>query len=30
MELDDKYYKPNVVYNRISAAKNSLIGPENI
>src|SRR6187551_2475343 len=23
--LDDKHYKPNVVYNRISAAKNSLI-----
>jgi len=28
MELDDKIYKPNVVYNRISSAKNSLIGPE--
>ena len=27
MELDDKHYKPNIVYNRISAAKNSLIGP---
>ena len=27
LELDDKHYKPNVVYNRISAAKNSLIGP---
>ncbi len=27
MDLDDKQYKPNVVYNRISAAKNSLIGP---
>jgi len=25
--LDDKQYKPNVVYNRISSAKNSLIGP---
>jgi DNA helicase-2/ATP-dependent DNA helicase PcrA len=25
--LDDKQYKPNVVYNRISAAKNSLVGP---
>lgn len=25
--LDDKLYKPNLVYNRISAAKNSLIGP---
>ncbi|MBC7890218.1 MAG: UvrD-helicase domain-containing protein [Ferruginibacter sp.] len=28
MELDDKHYKPNTVYNRISYAKNSLIGPE--
>ncbi len=27
LALDDKQYKPNVVYNRISAAKNSLIGP---
>ncbi|MEO7563030.1 MAG: UvrD-helicase domain-containing protein, partial [Ferruginibacter sp.] len=27
MNLDDKIYKPNVVYNRISAAKNALIGP---
>jgi DNA helicase-2/ATP-dependent DNA helicase PcrA len=27
MNLDDKQYKPNVVYNRISAAKNGLIGP---
>lgn len=27
LNLDDKHYKPNVVYNRISAAKNSLIGP---
>lgn len=27
MNLDDKQYKPNVVYNRISAAKNALIGP---
>jgi DNA helicase II / ATP-dependent DNA helicase PcrA len=27
MELDDKNYKPNTVYNRISSAKNSLIGP---
>jgi DNA helicase II / ATP-dependent DNA helicase PcrA len=25
LALDDKHYKPNVVYNRISAAKNSLI-----
>ena len=27
LSLDDKHYKPNVVYNRISAAKNALIGP---
>jgi DNA helicase II / ATP-dependent DNA helicase PcrA len=27
MDLDDKQYKPNVVYNRISSAKNGLIGP---
>lgn len=27
LELDDKQYKPNTVYNRISAAKNGLIGP---
>lgn len=27
MELDDKLYKPNIVYNRISSAKNSLVGP---
>ena len=27
MELDDKQYKPNVVYNRISSAKNALVGP---
>jgi DNA helicase II / ATP-dependent DNA helicase PcrA len=27
LSLDDKHYKPNVVYNRISAAKNSLVGP---
>ena len=27
MELDDKHYKPNTVYNRISSAKNSLVGP---
>jgi DNA helicase II / ATP-dependent DNA helicase PcrA len=25
--LDEKVYKPSVVYNRISAAKNNLIGP---
>jgi DNA helicase-2/ATP-dependent DNA helicase PcrA len=28
MELDDKIYKPNTVYNRISSAKNSLVNPE--
>ncbi|MCW3090313.1 MAG: family ATPase [Ferruginibacter sp.] len=28
MELDDKLYKPNTVYNRISSVKNSLVGPE--
>ena len=27
MELDDKQYKANIVYNRISAAKNGLVGP---
>lgn len=27
LNLDDKHYKPNVVHNRISAAKNSLVGP---
>lgn len=27
MSLDDKHYKPAYVYNRISAAKNSLIDP---
>ncbi len=27
MGLDDKFYKPNFVHNRISTAKNSLIGP---
>lgn len=27
MDLDDKHYKPNVVYNRISAAKNALVNP---
>lgn len=26
--LDDKIYKPSLVYNRISAAKNNLISPE--
>ncbi|MEK7226368.1 MAG: UvrD-helicase domain-containing protein, partial [Bacteroidota bacterium] len=28
LNLDDKHYKPNLVYNRISAAKNALVGPE--
>src|SRR6266700_584977 len=28
LSLDDKLYKPNTVYNRISAAKNALVGPE--
>lgn len=28
-KLDDKLYKPGIIYNRISAAKNSLISPEN-
>ncbi|MDI3320313.1 ATP-dependent helicase [Pinibacter soli] len=28
LNLDDKIYKPNVVYNRISSAKNALVGPE--
>lgn len=27
MNLDDKLYKPNQVYNRISSAKNALVGP---
>ena len=27
LDLDDKHYKPNIVYNRISAAKNALVGP---
>lgn len=27
LNLDDKHYKPNAVYNRISSAKNALIGP---
>ena len=26
--LDDKHYKPNTIYNRISGAKNALITPE--
>ncbi len=28
LNLDDKHYKPNQVYNRISAAKNALVSPE--
>ncbi len=28
MELDDKHYKPSVVHNRISSAKNALVRPE--
>lgn len=28
LNLDDKFYKPNIVYNRISSAKNSLISAE--
>ncbi|HKP31971.1 MAG TPA: UvrD-helicase domain-containing protein [Chitinophagaceae bacterium] len=28
MNLDDKHYKPNTVLNRISGAKNALVGPE--
>src|SRR6201991_2145593 len=27
MNLADKHYKPNTVYNRISSAKNALVGP---
>jgi len=27
MNLDDKHYKPSTVYNRISSAKNGLVGP---
>lgn len=27
LQLDDKHYKPATVYNRISAAKNALVGP---
>jgi DNA helicase II / ATP-dependent DNA helicase PcrA len=27
LELDDKHYKPSTVYNRISSAKNALVGP---
>src|SRR5690606_9961604 len=28
LQLDDKHYKPATVYNRISSAKNALVGPE--
>lgn len=28
LNLDDKHYKPATVYNRISSAKNALVGPE--
>ena len=28
LNLDDKHYKPTSVYNRISSAKNALVGPE--
>ena len=27
LNLDDKHYKPNIVYNRISTAKNALVNP---
>ena len=27
LDLDDKHYKPNIVYNQISSAKNALINP---
>jgi len=27
LSLDDKHYKPAIVYNRISSAKNALVGP---
>src|SRR6185312_10023240 len=27
LNLDDKHYKPNMAYNRISQAKNALVGP---
>src|SRR6185295_1257049 len=27
LNLDDKHYKPSTIYNRISAAKNALVGP---
>ncbi len=28
LDLDDKHYKPNIVHNRISSAKNALVGPD--
>ena len=28
LNIDDKLYKPNTIYNRISAAKNALVGPD--
>src|SRR5436189_99638 len=28
LNLDDKHYKPNTILNRISGAKNALVGPE--
>lgn len=28
LNIDDKLYKPNTIYNRISSAKNALVGPE--
>jgi DNA helicase-2/ATP-dependent DNA helicase PcrA len=28
LNLDDKHYKPSVVHNRISSAKNALVGPD--
>ena len=28
LNIDDKMYKPNTIYNRISSAKNALVGPE--
>jgi DNA helicase-2/ATP-dependent DNA helicase PcrA len=28
LNLDDKHYKPGTVYNRISQAKNALVGPQ--
>src|SRR3982751_6397805 len=27
LNLDDKHYKPSTIYNRISSAKNALVGP---